>query len=195
MRHWFEMKSNMFQFFWSFFQKLFWRAPHFKSNTSLRFMGNGEGRAPKGSRAKRGRALPPSVHHEMMVCSCFWNVVRAKKIFWKNLQKFRYVWFHFKSVTHAILQIWNSVIFAKLRASLVRNPVKNASIFEDFLSFHQKCIIIYAKMAYGLDWNDSKHAQFLKIISKQNSFDATRTRAPTGEARASAKRLLPRCMK
>ena len=93
--------------FWRLFQKLFWRAPHFKSKNKPSFHEERRGAGPhRGARAKRGRALPPLFLPLMKwkFCFCFLNGsfengVRAKKSFWNDFSKMECVWFHFKPMT------------------------------------------------------------------------------------------------
>ena len=104
-------------------QKLFWRAPYFqsiiqKAKTKL-FIFIGEWkRGAKRARALRGPPFggpPPLSIPQWKWKFCFWflndalNVGCAPKSFWNDLPKMECVWFHFKPVPHAILQIWRFI--------------------------------------------------------------------------------------
>ena len=95
-RHWFGMKWNTSQLLANDFRNLFVMRTHFFKSIIQKarrqnfpsFFRERKGAGPqRGARAKRGRALPSSIPHEMKFCFCFWNMVRAKKSFWNNLQK------------------------------------------------------------------------------------------------------------
>ena len=126
VRHLFEMKSKTLQFFWRLFQKLFGMTTWIsKAKTKLRFMGNGGGQSAPALCA--GPLMGARLHSSWNEVSfLLWKFMWARqKSFWNSLQKLKRFWFHLKPVTFAILKVWLSFIFAKLRTSLVWNEIKH----------------------------------------------------------------------